>query len=73
MAFQVVELILDADDSVIERRVVPYPYQTRAEAVDTIESVIMRFAEAGYEPEGDFWWGINGNGKTRVRFIIEHV
>ena len=40
MAFQVVELILDADDNVIERRVVPYPYQTRAEAVDTIESVM---------------------------------
>ena len=50
MAFQVVELTLDADDNVIERSVVPYPYQTRAEAVDTIESVMMRFAEAGYEP-----------------------
>jgi hypothetical protein len=45
MAFQVVELILDADDNVTERRVVPYPYQTRAEAVDTIESVMTRFAE----------------------------
>jgi hypothetical protein len=73
MAFQVVELTLDADDNVIERSVVPYPYPTRAEAVDTIESVIMRFVEAGYEPEGDFWWAINGNSKTRVRFIIEHV
>ena len=31
-----VELILDADDSVIERRVVPYPIRHRAEAVDTI-------------------------------------
>ena len=40
MAFQVVELTLDADDKVIERRAVPYPYQTRAEAVDTIESVM---------------------------------
>jgi hypothetical protein len=34
MAFQVVELTLDADDKVIERSVVPYPYQTRAEADD---------------------------------------
>jgi hypothetical protein len=72
-ADDVVELTLDADDNVIERRVVPYPYQTRAEAVDTIESVMTSFAEAGYEPDGDFWWAINGNGKTRVRFIIEHV
>jgi hypothetical protein len=73
MAFQVIELTLDADDNVIERRVVPYPYQTRAEAVDTIESVIMRFAEAGYEPECDFWWAIAGKGKTRARFIIEDL
>lgn len=73
MAFQVIELTLDADDNVIERRAVPYPYPTRGEAVDTIESVITRFAEAGYEPEGDFWWAMAGNGKTRVRFIIEGV
>lgn len=71
MAFQVVELMLDEDDNVIDRCAVPYPYPTRGEAVDTIESVITRFAEAGYEPEGDFWWAKAGNGKTRVRFIIE--
>jgi hypothetical protein len=73
MVFQVIELTLDENDSVIERRAVPYPYPTRGEAVDTIESVITRFAEAGYEPEGDFWWAMAANGKTRVRFIIEGV
>jgi hypothetical protein len=72
MAFQIVELTLDADDAVVERRVVPYPYPSREEAVDTIESVIERFAEAGYESEGDFWWALAAN-KTRVRFIIEVV
>jgi hypothetical protein len=72
MPFQIVELTLDADDNEIERRVVPYPYPSREEAVDTIESVIERFAEAGYEPEGDFWWALATN-KTRVRFIIEVV
>lgn len=46
MAFQVIELTLDENDNVIERRAVPYPYPTRGEAVDTIESVITRFAEA---------------------------
>jgi hypothetical protein len=71
MPFQIVELALDSNDNVVERRVVPYPYQTREEAVDTIESVVTRFAEAGYEPEGDFWWAIGGDGETRVRFIIE--
>ena len=33
MAFQIVALTLDANDYVIERRVVPYPYPTRQEAV----------------------------------------
>jgi len=56
MPFQIVELDLDSNDNVVERKVVPYPYQTREEAVDTIESVVTRFAEAGYEPGGDFWW-----------------
>jgi hypothetical protein len=75
MAYQVIELTLDENDNVVERRAVPYPYPypTRGEAVDTIESVITRFVDAGYEPEGDFWWAMAGNGKTRVRFIIEGV
>ena len=73
MVFQVIELTLDENDSVIERRAFPCPYPTREEAVDTIESVITRFAEAGYEPDGDFWWAMAANGKTRVRFIIEGV
>jgi hypothetical protein len=70
--FQIVELTLDADDNVIERKVVPYRCQTRQKAVDTIESVVTRFAEAGYEPAGDFWWAIAGNG-DRMRFTIEEV
>ena len=50
MAFHIVELTLDADDNVIERRVVPYPYPTREEAVTAIECIVSTFAEAGYEP-----------------------
>jgi hypothetical protein len=29
MAFQIIELALDANDDVIDRKVVPYPYPTR--------------------------------------------
>ena len=43
MAFQVVELTLDADQNVVDRRVIPYPYPTRKEAVDAIESVVTSF------------------------------
>jgi hypothetical protein len=72
MAFQVVELTLDADENVIDRRAVPYPYPTRAEAVETIESVISRFAQSGYEVEGQFGWAIT-RGNNRLRFIIEEA
>ena len=44
MAFHIVELTLDADDNVIERRVVPYPYPTREEAVTAIECIVSTFA-----------------------------
>lgn len=54
MAFQIVELTLDADDKVIERRVVPYPYPTREEAVTAIECIVSTFAEADYEPAQKF-------------------
>ena len=47
MAFQIVELTLEADDSVIERRVVPFPYPTRQEAVTAIECIVSTFGEAG--------------------------
>ena len=73
MAFQIVELTLEADDKVIKRRFVPHPYPTRQEAVTAIECIVSTFGEAGYEPEGDFWWATAGNGETRVRFIIEGV
>jgi hypothetical protein len=72
VAFQVIELTLDANDNVVERRVIPYPYPSREEAIDTIESAIARFAESGYVPEGSFWWARAANGKC-LRFLIEGV
>ena len=55
-AFQVVELAIDANDQVIDRKAIPYPYPTHKDAVDTIESLATKFAEFGYETDGDFWW-----------------
>jgi hypothetical protein len=68
VAFQIVALTLDADDNVIERRVVPLPIQ----AVTAIECIVSTFAEAGYEPAQKFWWAIAHDG-DRTRFIIEGV
>ena len=72
MAFQIVALTLDADDNVIERRVVPRPYPTREAAVTAIECIVSMFADAGYEPAQKFWWTIAHDG-DRTRFIIEGV
>lgn len=42
MPFQVVELKVDADDKVIDRKAIPYPYPQRLDAVETIEKLITR-------------------------------
>ena len=72
MAFQIVALTVDADDNVIERRVVPRLYPTREEAVTAIECIVSMFADAGCEPAQKFWWTIAHDG-DRTRFIIEGV
>ena len=73
MPFQVVELWLDADDRVIDRRAIPYPYSQRLEAVETIEKLIMRLKKSHYQAERDFGSAVAKDGKTRVKFIIEGV
>jgi hypothetical protein len=39
MGHDIVELTVGADDDVIERKVVPYPYQTRQEVAEKIKIV----------------------------------
>jgi len=64
-AFQVVELAIDANDQVIDRKAIPYPYPNHKDAVDTIESLATKFAEFGYETKGDFWWGLAAGWKEQ--------
>ena len=66
MAFQVVELTLDADQKVIDRKVIPYPYPTRRDAVDAIESVVTSFPQSGYQSDNDSWWALTRDGTTRI-------
>ena len=73
MAFQVVELTLDADQNVVDRRVIPYPYPTRKDAVDAIESVVTTFPQSGYQSDSDSWWAVAGDGTTRIKFAIESI
>jgi hypothetical protein len=73
MPFQVVELKLDADDKVIDRKAIPYPYPQRLDAVETIEKLIARLQKAHYQAGRDYWSAIAKDGKTRVKFIIEGV
>ena len=74
MAFQVVELTLDADQNVIDRRDIPYPYPTRKDAVDAIESLVTSFPQSGYQSDNHSWWAIIiRDGTSRIRFAIERV
>ena len=73
MPFQVVELRLDAEDQVIDRRAIPYPYPQRLDAVDTIKKLTARLDKAHYEAERDFWSAVAKDGKTRLKFVIEAV
>ena len=73
MAFQVVELTVDADHNVIDRKVIPNRYLTRKEAIDAIKGWVSGFPKFGYEPTGDFWWTKTEDGKAQIRFIIESV
>lgn len=70
MAYQIIELALDANDNVIERKPVPHPLETRGEAVTLVESAISHYPRRGYDPKQDSWWAIAGNG-DRMRFVIE--
>ena len=73
MAFRVVELTLDADQNVVDRRVIPYPYPTRKDAVDAIESLVTSFPQSGYQPDTDSWWVLARDGTRRISFAIETV
>ena len=73
MPFQVVELRLDAQGQVIDRRAIPYPYPQRLDAIDTIKKLIARLDKAHYEAERDFWLAVAKDGKTRLKFVIEGV
>ena len=55
MSFQIVALALDANDNLIERKVVPYPYQTRQEAMATAESIAAKYAGARIAILCDGW------------------
>jgi hypothetical protein len=70
LAYHVVELLVDASDHVIDRKVIPYPYSSRNEAIDTIESIIGAFDKSGYDPAAGYWWAQSADG-GRVRFMLE--
>lgn len=73
MAFQVVELTIDADNNIIDRKVSPHRYTMHRDAVAAIESVVAAFPSHGHHENGNFWWVVTEDGKTQVRFIVESV
>jgi hypothetical protein len=72
VSFQIVELALDANGDVIERKVVPYPYPTRQEAVATVKSIAAKYRDARFDSANNVWCAVEGSG-SRVRFAIEET
>lgn len=72
MPYQVVELVIDGGDHIIDRRVIPYPYNSRHEAVETIEGIIGGFDSSGYDPKAGYWWASAANG-AKVRLLLESI
>ena len=72
MPYQVVELVIDGADHIIDRRVIPYPYNSRHEAVETIEGIIGGFDSSGYDPQAGYWWASAANG-AKVRLLLESI
>jgi transcriptional regulator with XRE-family HTH domain len=76
--FQIVEIEIKkqgAFGEVIEheRKVVPHPFQHRAEAEQMAERVAASHRGGyGYNPEHGYWWGRDLRG-TQFRFIVEPV
>ena len=72
MAYHIVELLVDASDQIIERKEIPYPYSSRNEAFETIESIMGAFDKSGYDPAAGYWWAQSADG-GRVKFTLENA
>ena len=70
MAYHVVELRIDGNEQIIDRKVIPYPYHSRHEAVETIEGIIRTFDRSGYDPKAGHWWALAANG-DKMQFVLE--
>ena len=72
MSFQVVELELDAQGNVLARKVVPYPYQSRQEAMAAVESIAAKYSEASFDEAQNHWHAV-GDGGERLRLAVEEI
>jgi hypothetical protein len=72
MSFQVVECEIDEQGEVVERKVVPYPYQSRQEAMVAIEQIAAKYSEASFDEIHNLWHALGGGGE-RLRLAIEEI
>ena len=72
VSFQVVELELDAQGNVLDRKVVPYPYQNLQEAAASAKSIAADYPEARYDPAKNDWCAIDSR-VLPVRVAIEEI
>jgi hypothetical protein len=72
LPYQVVELEIDEAGNEVARKVVPYPYQSRNEALAAVKTIASEYSEARLDESCTFWSAIGSSGE-RLRIGIEEV
>ena len=73
MAFQVVELTIDANNNIIDRRVSPPRYTKHREALAAIEKHRCHLRLIRAREKWKFLVDVTEDGKSQIRFIVESV
>jgi hypothetical protein len=68
LVYRVIEITLDAHNNETNR--VSWSFDSKEAAANSIESVLSRYKDRGFDADGRYWWGTAING-DRSRFIIE--
>jgi hypothetical protein len=69
LAYRVIEISLDAQNNETNR-LPSCSFDSKEAAANSIENVLSRYKERGFDADGLYWWGTAING-DRSRFIIE--
>jgi hypothetical protein len=68
LVYLVIEITLDAHNNETNR--ISRSFDSKEAAANSIENVLSRYKDRGFDADGRYWWGTAMNG-DRSRFVIE--